>query len=131
MVVCAFVREAKSWGRDSACAVTPTTHSASIGDAGGDLGKFLLAATQHYVDLLTKWRVGKIAVHDSTAVMAVLRPELFTGAFARVDVETKGEIARGECACTLTHTYSRAHPHAHTALASARVIVWALVGLCV
>ena len=69
--------------------------SERIRDACGAIGEYFFAITQHYVDLLTRWDVGRIVVHDSSAVMALLRPDLFEGAMVRVDVETKGEITRG------------------------------------
>jgi inosine-uridine nucleoside N-ribohydrolase len=66
-----------------------------IRDSCGEVGTFIYAITQHYVDLLSKWKVGRIAVHDSTAIMALIRPEIFLGAKCRVDVETSGDITRG------------------------------------
>ena len=70
--------------------------SERIRDECGAIGGYIYAITQHYVDLLMKWKVGRVVVHDSSAVMALLRPDLFRGARTRVDVETVGELTRGE-----------------------------------
>jgi purine nucleosidase len=67
----------------------------TIRDTCGDVGRFLFDITVHYVDLLMSWDAGVIVVHDSSAIMAVLHPELFHGASVRVEVETKGEYTRG------------------------------------
>lgn len=61
----------------------------------GDVGRFLFAITQHYVDLLLSWDNGVIAVHDSSAIMALLHPEIYAGSRVRVEVETKGELTKG------------------------------------
>lgn len=65
--------------------------------ACGFLGEYIYLITQHYVDLLRSWGHSEeeIGVHDATAIMAVLRPELFTRQRATVDVEVEGELARG------------------------------------
>lgn len=56
------------------------------------IGRFCWDITEHYVDLLHKWRADSF-VHDSTAVMAVIRPELFESQKVYVDVSTEGITA--------------------------------------
>ncbi|KAL6069856.1 mediator complex subunit Med15 [Balamuthia mandrillaris] len=66
----------------------------------GEIGDFIYNTTEHYVALLTKWGNDpeKIAIHDSSAVMAVLRPEFFTKKQQiYIDVESKGERTKGMC----------------------------------
>ena len=69
--------------------------SADIRDSCGDVGRFVFAITTHYVELLHSWDAGLVVVHDSSAIMALLHPEVFTGSRVRVEVETEGEYTRG------------------------------------
>lgn len=62
---------------------------------GGEVGRFLHAINQHYVRTLTAWGAQYLPIHDATAVLAVVRPDLFKGHLLRVKVETQGEVARG------------------------------------
>lgn len=70
-----------------------------VRDTCGAVGDFIFRMTQHYVDLLASWGNTFIPIHDSSAVMAVLRPDLFPRtADVHVDVETTGKLTRG---CTV------------------------------
>jgi len=62
--------------------------------ATGDVGQFLYDISTHYVALLTSWRSAPV-VHDGSAVMACVRPDLFDSQMANVDVETAGSITTG------------------------------------
>ena len=42
-----------------------------IRDAGGAVGEYIHAFTQHYIDVLTSWGNTTFAVHDSSAVRAL------------------------------------------------------------
>eukprot|EP00744_Colponema_vietnamica_P001110 GILI01001879.1.p1 GENE.GILI01001879.1~~GILI01001879.1.p1 ORF type:complete len:327 (-),score=89.82 GILI01001879.1:350-1330(-) len=66
----------------------------SLGE--GPVGSFLVEAMTHYTSFLTSWGYSEIPIHDSTAVMAAIHPELFVSKRAFVAVETKGEFTRGQ-----------------------------------
>lgn len=59
------------------------------------IGEFLYDITQHYCDLLYKWGNSYVPIHDPTAIMAMIKPELFQSTMVYVDVETKGELTSG------------------------------------
>jgi len=67
------------------------------------VGKFLRDAAQHGIDYSRAHGFDGMALHDPTAVLYPLYPELFSGEEAGVAVETKGTITYGK---TVTDLYS-------------------------
>jgi inosine-uridine nucleoside N-ribohydrolase len=65
-------------------------------ERAGEAGRLCHAISEHYVDILKSWGNSHIGLHDPSAVLAVLRPELFETKRVRVDVETKGELTMGQ-----------------------------------
>eukprot|EP00818_Percolomonas_sp_WS_P007756 CAMPEP_0117447344 /NCGR_PEP_ID=MMETSP0759-20121206/6826_1 /TAXON_ID=63605 /ORGANISM="Percolomonas cosmopolitus, Strain WS" /LENGTH=347 /DNA_ID=CAMNT_0005239675 /DNA_START=306 /DNA_END=1349 /DNA_ORIENTATION=- len=60
------------------------------------IGKFLADVTDHYVDYLQRWEKDNIPMHDSTTLMLLLHPELFSPEEeVYCDVETEGRLTRG------------------------------------
>eukprot|EP01065_Artemidia_motanka_P047015 TRINITY_DN725_c0_g1_i1.p1 TRINITY_DN725_c0_g1~~TRINITY_DN725_c0_g1_i1.p1 ORF type:complete len:375 (+),score=99.45 TRINITY_DN725_c0_g1_i1:59-1126(+) len=60
-----------------------------------DAASFLNAIGEWYCKQLGSWGVDPIAVHDSAAILAVVRPDLFMTQKLCVDVETDGKLTRG------------------------------------
>ena len=67
------------------------------------VGRFLRDAAQHGIDYSRAHGFDGMALHDPTAVLYPLYPELFSGEEAGVAVETKGTITYGK---TVTDLYS-------------------------
>ncbi|KNC46229.1 inosine-uridine nucleoside N-ribohydrolase [Thecamonas trahens ATCC 50062] len=67
---------------------------AAIKATGSPVADFAHAASAGYIAALAEWNALSY-VHDSTAVMALVRPDIFTSKLVAVRVETKGEITRG------------------------------------
>lgn len=67
------------------------------------VGKFLRDAAQHGMEYSRTHGFDGMALHDPTAVLYPLCPDLFSGEEAGVAVETKGEITYGK---TVTDLYS-------------------------
>jgi len=68
----------------------------SIRNIGGNIGMFIFEITKHYIDFFVNIRQNPhVAVHDSTAVMSLLKPDLFVFEEVYVDVETVGELTLG------------------------------------
>eukprot|EP00747_Dinoflagellata_sp_TGD_P018995 gnl/TRDRNA2_/TRDRNA2_126872_c0_seq1.p1 gnl/TRDRNA2_/TRDRNA2_126872_c0~~gnl/TRDRNA2_/TRDRNA2_126872_c0_seq1.p1 ORF type:complete len:211 (+),score=40.03 gnl/TRDRNA2_/TRDRNA2_126872_c0_seq1:556-1188(+) len=62
-----------------------------------EAGRLLHAISENYVKVLKGWGNTTIPVHDPCAVLAVVRPELFTEKrHVCVDVETRGELTTGQ-----------------------------------
>jgi inosine-uridine nucleoside N-ribohydrolase len=60
----------------------------------GPVGKYMYDVTEHYVQLLTKWNA-EVVLHDPTAIMVMLQPELFKSEFVAVDVEADSKLTAG------------------------------------
>ena len=64
---------------------------------GPALTRFLSDAAAHYFDLMeSRGRPRAVVMHDPLAVAVALDPSLVTTAAVPVDVETRGEITRGQ-----------------------------------
>lgn len=76
-------------------------------DLGNASGRFLHAASQHYLNFYrTKGRDG-LHMHDAHAVMVLLRPDMYTVRAMCVDVETQGELTRGQTVGDWNHQWGR------------------------
>lgn len=77
------------------------THQLNLGTLLGRLrglnpaGDYICDITAHYVKLLNSWGELEVPVHDSTALMAFLRPDIFKVECSCVDVELEGKLTRG------------------------------------
>lgn len=67
-----------------------------LGNLGNRAGRFVWDVTRFYVAAYHSFGYADMVVHDSCALMAILRPEFFTSKFVFVDVETTGELTRGQ-----------------------------------
>jgi inosine-uridine nucleoside N-ribohydrolase len=64
---------------------------------GPALTRFLIDAAAHYFDLMeSRGRARALVMHDPLAVAVALDPSLVTTRAVPVDVETRGEITRGQ-----------------------------------
>ncbi len=63
---------------------------------GNHAGQFVWDITRFYIAAYHRFGYENMVVHDSCALMAIIRPEFFTSQFAYVDVETSGELTRGQ-----------------------------------
>ncbi|CAF1305758.1 unnamed protein product [Adineta ricciae] len=59
------------------------------------IGEFCYDITKHYTEILRSWNA-PACFHDPTAIMYLLRPDLFEGRRACVDVEDMGRITSGQ-----------------------------------
>ena len=91
------------------------THQLSLAELLSRLRRLNTAATRyidritrHYEGILTKWGETPVPIHDSTAVLALLRPDLFTCETRYVMVETQGEFTRGMTVADWWNHYGRA-----------------------
>ena len=64
-------------------------------EIGNRAGAFIHQVTRHYLDIYAQLGLDHIPVHDSSAIVALLRPDLFEFASVRVEVELRGEFTRG------------------------------------
>jgi len=64
----------------------------------GPVGEFIFNITQHYFDFLTtRFKLDFLPVHDSSAVMYFIAPEVFTKTVTGfVDVEINGDLTKGQ-----------------------------------
>jgi inosine-uridine nucleoside N-ribohydrolase len=78
----------------------------------GHIGEFIYNITQHYVEFLTKtFGMTSLPVHDSSAVMYFIAPEVFTDSeIGYVDVEIEGSRTKG-MAIIDTRGYYRKDPN--------------------
>ncbi len=65
-------------------------------DIGNQTGRLVWEITRFYVAAYHSFGYANMVVHDSCALMAIIRPEFFTSKFVYVDVETSGELTRGQ-----------------------------------
>lgn len=65
-------------------------------DLGNEAGLFLHEASQHYLAFYRSKGEEGLHMHDAHAIMVLLRPDFYTAIEVRVDVETQGELTRGE-----------------------------------
>jgi purine nucleosidase len=65
-------------------------------ELGNRAGRFVWDITRFYVAAYHSFGYADMVVHDSCALMALIRPEFFTSKFVYVDVETSGELTRGQ-----------------------------------
>jgi purine nucleosidase len=70
------------------------------------IGRFCYDISTHYVELLTSWGSGNY-IHDPTAVMYLIRPELFQSQRACVDVEEQGRLTSGQTIADFTGRWGR------------------------
>jgi len=56
------------------------------------IGRFCFETTKHYTSILTKFRASAF-VHDSSAIMAMIRPDIFESKKVCIDVSTEGITA--------------------------------------
>lgn len=68
----------------------------SLAALGNRCGRFLHDAAQHYLAYYRSKGNAGLAMHDVHAVMPLLRPSLYTTSQVFVDVETRGELTRGQ-----------------------------------
>ncbi len=65
-------------------------------DVGNRAGVFLHASSQHYLNFYHSKGEAGLHMHDVHAIMALVRPDLYTVQQVCVDVETTGELTRGQ-----------------------------------
>lgn len=63
---------------------------------GNRCGQFLASASQHYLQYYHGQGYAGVCMHDVHAVMALIRPELYRSERVYIDVETAGELTRGQ-----------------------------------
>lgn len=63
---------------------------------GNRAGQFVWDITRFYIAAYHRFGYEDMVVHDSCALMAIIRPEFFASKFVYVDVETSGELTRGQ-----------------------------------
>eukprot|EP01062_Namystynia_karyoxenos_P020613 TRINITY_DN17803_c0_g1_i1.p1 TRINITY_DN17803_c0_g1~~TRINITY_DN17803_c0_g1_i1.p1 ORF type:complete len:408 (+),score=135.59 TRINITY_DN17803_c0_g1_i1:142-1224(+) len=64
-----------------------------------DAIRFLDAVATWYCNKLRSWGETMIPIHDSAAIIAAVRPDIFGSCKVRVGVETTGELTRGMTVC--------------------------------
>lgn len=69
---------------------------ATVRELGNRAGQFVWEITRFYIAAYHRFGYEDMMVHDSCALMAIIRPEFFTSKFVYVDVETSGELTRGQ-----------------------------------
>lgn len=69
---------------------------ATVRELGNRAGQFVWDITRFYIAAYHRFGYEDMVVHDSCALMAIIRPEFFTSKFVYVDVETSGELTRGQ-----------------------------------
>jgi len=65
----------------------------------GDVGQFLFNISQHYIEQIVAWGsdINTLPIHDASAIMAIVHPTVFSDVVkVCVDVETKGELTKGQ-----------------------------------
>ncbi len=75
---------------------------------GNVAGLFLHAASQHYLRFYRDKGESGMHMHDVHAVMVLLRPDIYTVREVCVDVETKGELTRGQTVADWNGHWGRA-----------------------
>ena len=75
---------------------------------GNEAGIFLHAASQHYLRFYRDKGESGMHMHDVHAVMVLLRPDIYTVREICVDVETKGELTRGQTVADWNGHWGRA-----------------------
>jgi len=85
---------------------------ATIRDLGNRAGQFVWDITRFYIDAYHRFGYEDMAVHDSCALMAIIRPEFFTSQFVYVDVETTGTLTQGQTIGDWRRQYGR-DPQTH------------------
>ncbi len=68
----------------------------SLRDLGNRAGRFIYDITRFYIRAYRERGHPDMAVHDSSALMSIIRPGLFQSKPVTVDVETVGELTRGQ-----------------------------------
>lgn len=81
-------------------------------DIGNRAGSFIWDITRFYIAAYHRYGYDDMAVHDSSAIMAIIRPEFFESKFVYVDVETTGELTRGQTIGDWRRQYGR-DPQTH------------------
>ncbi len=88
---------------------------ASLKALGNQAGRFIYDITRFYIEAYRRYGYENMAVHDSTALMSIIRPDLFTSKPVYVDVETSGELTRGQTVGDWRGQYGRT-PQTHLLL---------------
>lgn len=77
--------------------------------AAGPLGCFVDSLNDHYVDILQSWGHTEQHIHDSAAILALLRPDWFVSRHLCVRVETEGKLTRGVTAADWSGHWRKTH----------------------
>ncbi len=85
---------------------------ADLRDIGNRAGAFIWDITRFYIAAYHRYGYEDMVVHDSTALMSIIRPEFFESKFVYVDVETTGELTRGQTIGDWRRQYGR-DPQTH------------------
>jgi len=75
--------------------------------AGNRAGRFLADAFVHYLAFYRSRGFTGACMHDVHAVMALVRPELYTAERVCIDVETAGELTRGQTVADFRGLWNR------------------------
>ncbi len=75
--------------------------------AGNRTGRFLAGAFVHYLTFYRSRGFSGACMHDVHAVMALVRPELYTAERVCIDVETAGELTRGQTVADFRGLWNR------------------------
>lgn len=76
-------------------AVVGVDYLEALRGLGNRCGAFLHAAALHYLGFYLAGGEPGLVMHDVHAVMALLRPEIYTSRMVRIDVECTGTLTRG------------------------------------
>ncbi|UJR11800.1 hypothetical protein I4U23_015980 [Adineta vaga] len=70
------------------------------------IGQFCFDITKHYTEILRSWN-SPACFHDPTAIMYLIKPDLFAGQRACVDVEDMGRLTLGQTVADWTGRWER------------------------
>lgn len=70
------------------------------------IGQFCFDITEHYTEILQSWKDSP-CFNDPTAIMYLIRPDLFEGQHACVDVEDCGRLTSGQTVADWTGRWGR------------------------
>lgn len=68
----------------------------ALRDEGNRAGAFIHEAAQHYLRVYLSRGERGLVMHDVHAIMALIRPDIYTSREVRIDVETEGALTRGQ-----------------------------------
>ncbi len=75
---------------------------------GNQAGRFLHQASQHYLRFYQQNGEAGLHMHDVHAIMVLLRPDIYTVRQVCVDVETQGNLTRGQTVADWKNHWQRA-----------------------